>query len=137
MRAFFDDLAAVDHDKPVECRDRRKPVGYRQHRLAFHHAVEVRLDRLFHFRIERRRRLVENEDRSILEHHTRNGDALTLAARELDAALADMRIETLAALLVPQQLDEVERLGASGCLDEALLAGIWPAEQDIVAHGSM
>ena len=41
---------------------------------------------------ERRGRLVEHQDRRVLEHHARDRDALLLAARELEAALADQRL---------------------------------------------
>ena len=43
--------------------------------------------------IERRGRLVEDQDRRILEDHAGERDALALPARQLDAALADMRVE--------------------------------------------
>ena len=48
-------------------------------------------------RIERRGRLVEDEDRRPLEDRAGDGDALLLAARELQAALADRRRRNLPA----------------------------------------
>ena len=41
---------------------------------------------------ERRGRLVEDQDRGILQDHPGDGDALALAAGELDAALADLGV---------------------------------------------
>jgi hypothetical protein len=49
---------------------------------------ELRLDRFLGVRIERGRRLVEDEDRRVLEERARDRHALLLAAGELEAALA-------------------------------------------------
>ena len=70
--------------------------------------VELLLDRRLDFRIERRGRLVEDQDRRVLQQHAGDRDALALAARELDAALADMRVEALAPVLVGQPGDELD-----------------------------
>jgi hypothetical protein len=43
---------------------------------------------------ERRGRLVQHQDRRVLQDHPRDRDALALAARELDAALADVGVVT-------------------------------------------
>ena len=45
--------------------------------------------------IERARRLVENEDFWISDERTRNGDALSLSAREFIAVLADVAVQPL------------------------------------------
>ena len=60
--------------------------------------------------VERRGRLVEHQDRRILEDHARDRDALALAARELDAALADLRVIAVPAAPVLEPEDEVVRL---------------------------
>ena len=54
-------------------------------------AVERLLDRLLGAAVERARGFVEHEDRRILEQSPGDRDALLLAARELQAALADHR----------------------------------------------
>ena len=54
--------------------------------------AQLVLDRELDLAVERGRRLVEDQDRRVLQHHAREGDALALAARELDAALADVRV---------------------------------------------
>ncbi len=75
-------------------------MGDGDHRLAGHQPVEALLDRRLDLRIERRGRLVEDQDRRVLEQHAGDGDALALAAGELDAALADMGVEAGAAVVV-------------------------------------
>ena len=61
---------------------------------------ELVLDRELDLAVERGRRLVEHQDRRVLEHHARDRDALALAAGELDAALADVRVVARAHLPV-------------------------------------
>ena len=46
-------------------------------------------------RVDRRRRLVEDQDRRVLEERARDGDALALAAGELRAALAELGLVAL------------------------------------------
>src|SRR5216683_376708 len=99
----------------------------------FHQTVELLLDRRFDLRIERRGRLVEDEDRRILQDHAGDGDALALSARELDPALADMRVEAAPSLPVLQSLDEVERVGARRGIADLGLAGLRPAIAYVVA----
>src|SRR6185437_12169180 len=84
-------------------------------------------------RIERRGRLVEDEDRRILEDDPRDGDALALAAGQLDAALADMRVEAAPSLPVLQPLDEFGGMGARGGIAHRGLARLGPAVADVVA----
>ena len=49
------------------------------------------------FGVERRGRLVEQQQRRVAQNGARDGDALALAARQRDAALADRRVEASAA----------------------------------------
>ena len=58
---------------------------------------ERRLDQALGLGVERRGRLVEDQDRRILEDRARDRDPLPLAARQTDAALADDRGEAVAA----------------------------------------
>src|SRR5260221_7509990 len=73
-----------------------------------------------------RRRLVEDQDRSVLQESAGNGDALTLAAGELDTAFADPRIESFG-----QACDELGERGAFDRLVDCVLVGIWPRQPDI------
>ena len=67
-------------------------MGDGDHGLALHQGRERLLDRRLDLRIERRGRLVEDQDRRVLQDHPGDGDALALAAGELDAAFADMGV---------------------------------------------
>ena len=90
--ALLDDAAVIDHEQAVHRGDRRQAVRDRHHRLAFHQPIEALLDRRLDFGVERAGRLVEQQDRRVLQHHARDRDALPLSARELHAALADVRV---------------------------------------------
>ena len=80
------------------------------------------LDRPLGLGVERRGRLVEDQDRRVLEEHARDRQALLLAARELDAALADDGVEA-----VRQGGDEVvEPCPAGGLRISASLASSRP-----------
>ena len=91
VRALLDDAALLEHDQAVHARDGGEAMRDRDHRLAFHQAEQLLLDRELDLAVERRRGFVEHEDRRVLQHHARDRDALALAARELDAALAHVR----------------------------------------------
>ena len=60
------------------------------------------LDRRLDLAVERRGRLVQHQDRRVLEDDAGDGDALTLAARQLDAALADLGVVAVPAAASPR-----------------------------------
>src|SRR5688572_8813276 len=131
MRAFLDDAPGVEHDEPVHTRDRRQPVRDRDHGLALHEIEQLLLDRELYFAIERRGRLVEHEDRRILEDYARERDALPLPARELDAALADVRRVTGAAVPIAKPENELVRLRLARRGDDLVVGGVGFAVADI------
>ena len=110
MRALFDDAALVEHHQPVHARDGGEPVRDGDHGLAFHQVAEARLDRGLDLGIERRGGLVQHQDRRVLQDHARDGDALALAAGELHAALADLRVIAAPAFPVLQVDNEFMRM---------------------------
>src|SRR5215470_4711247 len=88
VRALLDDAAMVEHNQAVHAGDGREPMRDRDHGLAGHERAEALLDRGLDLAVERGGRLIEHQDRRILQDHACDGDALALAAGELDAALA-------------------------------------------------
>jgi hypothetical protein len=111
VRPRFDDAARLEHDQAVHPRDGGETVRDRDHGLAFHQAVQLLLDGELDFAVERRGRFVEDEDRRVLQHHSRDRDPLALPAGELDAALAHVRFVAGAPVPVLQADDELVRLG--------------------------
>ena len=80
MRADLDDAAALQDHQPVHPGDGRQAVGDGDHRLALHQVLELLLDRRLDVGIERRGRLVEDQDRRVLEEDAGDRHALALAA---------------------------------------------------------
>ena len=85
-------VAAVDDADLVGVGDRREAVGDDQSRAPFAQGVKRLLNRLLGLGVERRGRLVEQDDRRVFEEGARDGDALALAAGELQAVLAAGRV---------------------------------------------
>ena len=90
MGATFSNSPPLDNEDRVGVSNRRETVCDHDHR---HPALcDHRIDRLLHdglaFRVERTRRLVEQQHAWATDERPRNGDPLLLPARELRAALA-------------------------------------------------
>ena len=78
--AALGDAAMLEHQNLVSADDRRQAVGDRQRRAVGGDLLELGLDQLLGFGIERRGRLVEDQDPRVLEDRARNRDPLLLAA---------------------------------------------------------
>ena len=113
-------------------RDGREPVSDDDDRLALHHFFERLLDRLLGDRVQARGRLVQNENRRILQHHARNRDPLALPARKLHAALTDQR-----GVLVLDSGDELVRVRLARRLDHLLVGRLQPAVADVLEQAAM
>ena len=100
--------------------DGRAPLHQRRQRL---------LDQPLGLGVERTGRLVEQQDRRVLQDGARNRDALALAAGELVAALADRGI-----VATRHRHDEIMRGSRLRRRDDLLLRGVRPAEGNIRAH---
>src|SRR5271163_1433443 len=95
LSSHLDDLA------PVHAHDARagtnggEPMGDDDHGSTSHDRTHVLLHDPFALVVERRGRLVENQNAGIDHQCPGDGDALTLAAREVGAALLDHRVVAL------------------------------------------
>ena len=95
-----------------------------------HQFLQRRLHQRFALGVERRCRLVEQQQRRVAQDRTCNGDTLALPSRQRHAAFAELRLESTG-----QAADEfggVSKLG--GTLDLGVI-GIGPAEADVFARG--
>ena len=133
MRALLRDAAPVQHDEAVHELQRRQAVRDGDDRLSLHQHRQGFLDRRLDLGIERRGRLVEDEDRGVLQDHARDRNALALSARELDAALADMRVERAPSFVILEERDELGRVGAACGVDHLLFARARPPVEDVLA----
>ena len=78
MRALLDD-APVFHDHDQVCADDRGEAMRDHHgRAIAHQALQCLLNDLLGLTVQRRRRLVQKEDRCILDHGARDAETLAL-----------------------------------------------------------
>ena len=115
MRAVVEQAAALEHGDLVGERDRRQAVGDDERRAARHDLLQRALDLLLGRRVDGRGGVVEDQDARVGEQRAGDRDALALAARQRQAALADARV-----VAVGQRLDEAVRLRALGGRDDLL-----------------
>ena len=95
MPAGFDELPAIDDADQIGTLNRRQPVRDHQSRAPAHQRPQSCLNLPFRFAVEGRGRLVEQQDRRVLQHRPGDRDTLALAAGEADAVLADQGVVTL------------------------------------------
>ena len=122
----------MEDEDAVEVGERRQPVRDHEHRLAGHQRAQAVLDMALGDRVQRTGRLVEQEDRRVLEDGARERDALPLAAGELHAALADQRRIAFLGLA-----DELVRVRLARRRPHLLVARVQPAVADVLEQAAM
>src|SRR5258706_6185068 len=128
VTAILDDLAALDGDDAVGQTPRGEPVGDDQDRPAGTDLAHVLLDDSLALVVERAGGLVEDQDPWAGSKRSRDGNALTLTAREQDAPIADRRV-----IALRQLEDELVRSRQGGGFDDALHRHCRVGERDVVA----
>ena len=107
MRALRNHAAFIEHDNPVGEVQRRLAMSDEQGGSANHHlserGVDVRLDP----RVDRARRVIEDEDARVVQDRSCKRDPLPLPSRQGQPALADRGVIT-----ARQLLDECVCLGS-------------------------
>src|SRR3989441_717231 len=110
VRAYLDDSTFVEHDDAVDVLDRREAVGDDDRRPPEHQLGERILDEMLGLRIDRARRLIEDEQNLGVEGDgPAKGQQLLLANRERRAPLGDHRLVALG-----EPLDELVRVHEAG-----------------------
>nr|GEU28155.1 hypothetical protein [Tanacetum cinerariifolium] len=130
VRAALHDAAMVEHQDLLGVGHRGQAVRDHQRRAAFRDFLQLRLDRLLRFRVERRRGLVEDQDRRILEQGAGNRHALLFAARQFQSPLADHGVVT-----VGQALDEIVDRRRACDRHDVVMRGARFAVGDVVRDG--
>ena len=92
MLADLGDPAALQHDQPVGLAQRAQAVGDGDRGAALDQVVERLLDLALGLGVDRRGRLVQDQDPRVDQQRPGDRDPLPLAARERLAALADQRV---------------------------------------------
>ena len=102
-------------------------MGDDERRPALHQRFERALHQSFAFGVEGRGRLVQKQHRRVFQDRAGDGEALALAARQRDAALAELRIVALR-----QGGDEAVRGRLPGGGDDRLARRVGRAIGDVV-----
>ena len=121
--------APVHDDDAIRVANGCQPMRDHQRRATAREPFERGGNLALAFRIERARRFVEQQNRTVSQNGARNGYALALSARELDAALAQIRVEALR-----QPLDELERVGCGARLAYRRCCCAGTPEADVLRH---
>src|SRR5215468_7443657 len=115
MRAILDQASALERDDAIHRPHRREPVRDDQNRAPLGDLFHVLLNDALTLIVESARCLIENQNAWVGDERARNSDALSLAAREGRAALANDRVVALT-----QLEDEFVRPREACCRDDAL-----------------
>ena len=115
--ADLGDPAPFQHDEPVGPAERAQAVGDGDRRPALDQVVERLLDLALGLGVDRRGRLVEDQDPRVDQQGPGDRDPLPLAAGERLAALADERV-----VAVGQPEDELVGPGGAGRGDDLVAA---------------
>ena len=132
MRAALDDAPVFHQQDQVGPADGGQAVGDHEGRPPRQQRRHRRLDELLALRVQVAGGLVEDEDLGGGQERPGDGEALLLAARELDATLADERL-----VLVRQSDDELVRVGAPRGVFDVGVRRIPAAVGDVVLHRSI
>src|ERR1700691_3575464 len=128
VAAGFDDQSVLDDENAIGVHDGGEPVRDDERRAVLAQLGDRLLHVVFGLRIERRGRLIEQDDRRVLDQRARDRDALALAAGELQAMLADRRI-----VAGGKAHDEIVRMRRLGGGDDLRLARVKLAECNVLA----
>jgi len=125
-----DAAAGVQHQHPIGLAQRGKTVGDDERGAANHQLVDRALHFLFRDGVERRGRLVEQQDRGVLQQRSRDRQPLPLPARHLATANADLGF-----ISAGQGHDVFVDVGGAGGLLHLDGRRAGPAEANVVLCG--
>src|SRR5579875_2652825 len=128
--AGFGDFAGLEHYDFVGLADGGEPMGDDEDGAALHEGGERLLDEALGFGIEVGGGFVEDEDGRVFEQGAGDGNALALAAAELEAAFADD-----GPIAGGQLVDELGCESGTGGGEDLFLAGIGTAVGDVIEDG--
>ena len=121
------DATLLHHHDALRLLYGRQAVRNDQRRAATHQRLQRILDRALALRIQCRGRFVEQQDGRVAQDGAGDGDALALAARQADAALAQE-----GAVAVGQRLDEGGGVGGDRGGPDLGIGRLGPAVADIL-----
>ena len=132
MGPRFDNMTVIDDDDVVGVADGAQAMGDDDGRPAFHESVQGSLNDLFTFRIEGRRRFIEDEDAGIFKNSSGDGNALPLTAGQGVAPVADEGLVTAG-----QSHDKFMGIGSLSRSDDFIIRRVEAAVEDVFANAGV
>ena len=129
MGAGRDDPSALDQHHAIGQRNRRQPVRDQDRRALLEGVLDCVVDRGLDLDVDGTGRVVEHQDRWVLEQRAGDRDALPLPTRQRVAPFADDGV-----VAVVELGDEVVGLGCAGGGNDLVECGVGSAVGDVVAH---
>ena len=127
----LDDLAVLHNEDEIGVANRRKAMGDREDRAIRHELYKRVLHQLLGYRIERTRRLVENEDRGLADGSASDVEELPLTLREVGTVTLEHRVVS-----VGETHDEAVCAGGLRGFDDFLVGRVGIAPAHVVADGA-
>src|SRR6185295_13459271 len=93
MRSLLDQASFIEHADHVSLAHSRNSMRNDHARSITHHTAQLPQNLLLRVGIDRRQRIVENQNLRLTQNSPRNRRALLLPARQRDPALTDERVE--------------------------------------------
>ena len=132
VRATFDDVTVFQHHEPVGADDTRKTMGKDQRGPSQHQTIQRLLNDGLVLSIDRRQRLIKYEYRCVAQHRPGNCNALALATRQANAALANHGF-----IALWQQGDKFVGVSDSRGIFQLLQRSLRLAHKEIVPNGTV
>ena len=126
------DPPAVEGDNPVATNHAGQAVSQDQDGAADHQTVEGTLDDRLVFRVDRRQRLIQDQDRRVSQQRAGDGHPLALPARQFNPLFTDDGLVT-----GRQTGDEVMDIGRPRGGDQLFLAGLGRAHAQVFLNRAM
>ena len=131
MRTLVDDLAPLQHQDEIGPADLAEPVGDEERRSLAADAIHRLLDAVFGGAVDGAGAVIQDQDARIGQEGASDGNALSLAAGQGHAALADL---CRVALFKVQ--DEFMRLSLAGGALDVFLGRFGHAKGDVLGDGA-
>src|SRR5262245_8856340 len=131
VRAALDDAPFVEDDDAVDSGDGGQPVRDDQRSRPIVERPQSELHDRLELLVERAGGLVENQDTGASEDRSRDRQSLTLAAGQLDAAIADWRVVS-----IREAIDELVGAGELGGRHDLAIGGATDAVRDVLADAA-
>jgi len=127
----LDDPPFLNHQNTIRRSDCRKAVCDHETNPSLEDRLQTLLNQLLSLGIDRRSRLIHDEDCRVCQHRPSKGDQLLLTCRETVPSFANVSVIT-----VFEGLDKALGIHSSRRLSHLFIAGVQPTIANVLPYGS-